>query len=307
MTFSIDDLLNSIRDGFLQPLLYPLDPSRRLFWLFLLSSLLMAIYATWSSQSKQHKYSDSSNRSISFKGRRLCRLFFSKQYWINRSSLKDVFWLLTNSGIKVAILAPLFISHLAAAVWLASQLQLIFGDAPQLGWSPLSIAITYTLVFFITEDLSRFSLHVAMHKIPLLWRFHRVHHSATTLTPLTVHRVHPVEMSLYFVRGWCTFAIVSGIFVYLFHGKVTAWDILGVDALGFFFNLLGANLRHSHIWLCFGLFEKLFISPAQHQLHHSQAPEHRNINFGTCLAFWDKLLGSWRSGKKKPSQLKFGL
>ena len=45
-----------------------------------------------------------------------------------------------------------------------------------------------------------------MHRIPFLWRFHQIHHSAEVLTPLTFHRIHPVESLLYDVRG----ALVTG-------------------------------------------------------------------------------------------------
>lgn len=291
----LQKLLQGLEHGLLQPLQYPLDPSRRIFWLFLLSSLMLAIFATWCARSKKNC------------PQVLFRSFFSPRYWFNASTRQDVYWLFSNSLIRTVCLVPLFASHIVATVWVAGKLQVHFGDAPQLAWTPLAVATAYSVVFFIAEDASRFSLHWAMHRIPFLWRFHRIHHSATTLTPLTVHRVHTVEMMLYFIRGWCIFALVSGVFVYLFHGKVGAWDILGVDALGFLFNLLGANLRHSHIWLSFGPLEKIFISPAQHQLHHSKALEHRDINFGTCLAVWDKLARSWRSGQKKPKALHFGL
>jgi len=152
-------------------------------------------------------------------------------------------------------------------------------------------------VFFIAEDVSRFALHRWMHVSPFLWRFHTVHHSAINLTPVTVHRVHPVEMSLYYLRGLMVFGLVSGVFLYLFGGQLHGWEILGVDCLGFLFNALGANLRHTPIWLTFGRFERWFISPAQHQIHHSAAVAHYDKNFGTCLAIWDRLGNSWLPAK----------
>jgi len=77
--------------------------------------------------------------------------------------------------------------------------------------------------------------------------------------------------------------------------------------LGFLFNALGANLRHSHIWLSFGSLERWFISPAQHQIHHSSAEADRDINFGTCLAIWDRLFGSHRRASITPISISFGL
>ena len=55
----------------------------------------------------------------------------------------------------------------------------------------------------------------------------------------------------------------------------------------------GATLHHSHIWLTYGrMLEHVFISPAQHQVHHSTDPQHYDRNFGTMLALWDWLFGT---------------
>jgi sterol desaturase/sphingolipid hydroxylase (fatty acid hydroxylase superfamily) len=53
------------------------------------------------------------------------------------------------------------------------------------------------------------------------------------------------------------------------------------------------NFHHSHIWLRFGAFwERIFISPAQHQIHHSLNPIHHNKNYGEVLAIWDWIFGT---------------
>jgi len=68
------------------------------------------------------------------------------------------------------------------------------------------------------------------------------------------------------------------------------YDILGANAFVFLFNFFGSNLRHSHIWLSWGdRVESYLISPAQHQIHHSDNPKHFDANFGAALALWDRL------------------
>lgn len=275
------------------PFALPFDPSRRLYWIFILSALVLASITV----ACQHGRLDLRAQLASLSSRR---------YWLHRSTLQDVGWMLLNSMLRVLVLVPLFGTHLAATVAVAGWLQHTLGDAPSLAWPFAAIGLAYTLSFFVLEDVSRFALHFALHKIPWLWRFHRVHHSAEILTPLTLYRVHPLEALLYYARGLAVFGLVSGVFVYLFRNQVHGYDILGVDLLGFLFNLLGANLRHSPIWLSFGRLEAVFVSPAQHQIHHSAAPEHRDTNFGTCLALWDRLAGTWqRAGP--PRRLEFGL
>lgn len=270
------------------------DPSRRLFWASLLSSGLIAILAI-----------KLQGRPLNLKFLR--RVFLSRKYWINESTRTDAKYLILNCGVK-SLLAMLFVSaQLVVTMSVAFTLQQNFGSVNliQLPW--LLIAAVFTAVFFVAEDLSRFLLHRAMHRIPFLWRYHKTHHSAQILTPLTLHRVHPIEICLYYARGVLVFGVVSGVFIYVFGSKLSALDILGVDALGFLFNMVAANLRHSHIWLSFGRFERVFISPAQHQIHHSTAPEHHDTNFGTCLAVWDRLFGSWIAAGMIPKRLRFGV
>lgn len=269
------------------------DPSRRLYWLFLLSTAFIILgYWLWN------------QKRITW--RRIQKTFFSPRYWFHKSTAVDASCLFLNTAIRTSLLLPLLGSHLLGAMWIAKLLQTELGTAPQFDYPWWLIAVLYTGLFFVVEDFSRFYLHRLMHITPWLWRFHRLHHSAEILTPLTLHRVHPVEMTLYFLRGLIVFSLVSGFFIYFSGKKLTAFEILGVDALGFLFNMAAANLRHSHIFLGFGRWERWLISPAQHQIHHSKAIEHRDKNFGTCLSCWDRWFSSYvHSSTVK--RLKFGL
>ena len=75
----------------------------------------------------------------------------------------------------------------------------------------------------------------------------------------------------------------------------------------FLFNITGANLRHSHVNISYGMFlEKIFISPAQHQVHHSISDKHRDKNFGAILAIWD-LFGKSLYLSRPNQRLKFGV
>lgn len=293
--FSFD--LSQLYQGLIAPLLHPLQPASRLFWVFWVSSAALVIITLYAQHDKQRG---------NFSGR-LIKALFSARYWLTRSTLTDLSYLFGNSILRILLIIPLFGSHLAATLIVARALQANFGNAPVIELAWLSIALIYTLVFFVLEDLSRFLLHLCMHRVPVLWRLHRVHHSALRLTPLTLFRVHPLEMLLYYLRGLVVFGCVSGVFVYLFGRKLSGLDILGVDALGFAFNFFGANLRHSHIWLSFGRLEKWFISPAQHQIHHSSAPAHRDKNFGTSLAIWDRVFGSHIPAASVRRRLRFGV
>ena len=100
---------------------------------------------------------------------------------------------------------------------------------------------------------------------------------------------------------------MTGVFFYLFRDNAVQYEILGVNALGLVFNGLGANLRHSHVWISYGsVVERVFLSPAQHQLHHSRDPADHGANYGSCLAIWDWLAGSLRLAGPRRA-LRFGL
>lgn len=278
-------------DLVLEPLAFPLDPAKRIYWGCLLSSLLLASVATAVRAGR-----------FDFAGQ-LGRLV-DQRYWFNISTLTDVGLLFLNNAVRVLILAPALGSRLLATLIVGRFLQARLGDAPSPEFPWLAIAAIYTVTMFVAEDASRFFLHFAMHRVRPLWRFHCLHHSARVLTPLTLFRVHPVEHLLYYFRGVMVFGLVSGFFVWLFGRQLAAFDVLGVGLFGFLFNLAGSNLRHSHVWLSFGRLERWFVSPAQHQLHHSR--HHGQRNLGSALAVWDRLMGTaLPAGRYR--QLEFGL
>ena len=261
----------------LGPLAFPLDPAKRVFWGCLVSAALLASVAA-------------ALQAGRFDLKAQLKALFSRSYWLHASSAVDVSLLFLNHALRALLLVPLLGSHLAATLVVGRFLQRNLGDAPELDLPWLAIATIYSVATFVAQDASRFLLHLAMHRCAPLWRLHRIHHSAPVLTPLTLFRVHPVEHMLYFLRSLAVFGLVSGTAIWLFGRSFAAFDILGVGLAGFLFNLAGANLRHTHVWLTFGRLERWFVSPAQHQLHHSR--EHGHCNLGSALAVWDRLAGT---------------
>ena len=141
----------------------------------------------------------------------------------------------------------------------------------------------------------------------MLWCFHKVHHTAETLTPLTVYRTHPVEGVLFALRAALVQGVAVGAFVFFFGDRAEFVTVLGANVFLFLFNAAGSNLRHSHVWISYGpAVEKILISPAQHQIHHSTASAEGNSNYGSVLAIWDWMGGSLIQAKEaRPAR--FGL
>ncbi len=231
---------------------------------------------------------------------------FRKKYWWNRSTRRDYFLYLTNTLLKIVLFVPFLDFSFEIASSLSKFLYLQSPNFLNLPSTQVAMA-SFTLLAFVLDDFLRFVHHLLMHKIPFLWNLHSVHHSAKILTPITLFRNHPLESAIAALRNSLSLGVSTGVFVFLFGAQLSLWTIAGVNALGFLFNFLGANLRHSHIPIRFPAWlEFIFISPLQHQIHHSSAPQHHNRNFGVSLAIWDKMLGSWTASESK-LKLSFGL
>ncbi len=206
-------------------------------------------------------------------------------------------------------LSPLLLSQIAIAtsLYFALHSQSYIHQGQFSDVHKAAIVGLFSVTMFLVDDFSKYILHRWMHKIPALWAIHKVHHSAETLTPITVYRVHPLEGVLYASRSALAQGSVMACFIFLFGNQVDLYTVVGVNVLVFFFHITGSNLRHSHIsirywpWL-----EHILISPAQHQVHHSIAKEHYDKNFGVALAVWDWCFGSLHLSEKN-SDLKFGL
>jgi len=156
--------------------------------------------------------------------------------------------------------------------------------------NPAVRGLLATVASVVVADFVFFAAHYLLHKIPILWKFHEVHHSAEVLTPVTVYRVHPIEDLLNGIVGALVGAIIGIFYTGAFDREAGVTTFFGVNVIVLAFFLFGNVLRHSHVWLSYGPFlSRVFISPAQHQIHHSSAQKHWDKNFGYILAIWDWL------------------
>lgn len=237
---------------------------------------------------------------------RLFFILFSKRLWLHPSSILDMKLIFVNSLIKSFLITPWILGSFTLTVFIIKSLRTHIGEIDPIMTNYSIILLIFTLVSFIFSDFLRFIQHFIFHKVNFLWQFHQIHHSAEVLTPLSLHRAHPIEIFFSTIRNVISVAIPSSLFIYLFKTHISGYDILGVNSIGFMFNLMASNLRHSQIWLRFGKFEHIFISPAQHQMHHSKNYDYCHSNYGVCLSLWDKLIGTLKISRESRT-FKFGL
>jgi sterol desaturase/sphingolipid hydroxylase (fatty acid hydroxylase superfamily) len=160
--------------------------------------------------------------------------------------------------------------------------------AAQHGWGlfnlvefPLWLEIGCAVILL---DLAIWAQHVVTHHVPLLWRFHSIHHIDRDFDASSALRFHPVEilfsafykLALILILGPATLAVIA------------------------FEMLLNASAMFNHAnW---ALPEKLdqvlrlvVVTPDMHRIHHSVIRAEHDRNFGFCLSIWDRLFGTYKA------------
>lgn len=252
------------------------SPLSRTYWPFLIAAMAIAICAK----------AIQVNVSL-----RPDQRLFSSFTWFSRSAVNDYGLIIFNALIITLLLSPIFPDGNANVSLLVHALGAWFAPmATQTHWwAPILLAAC----LFVVDDFIRFVVHYCEHKIPILWELHKVHHSATALNFLTAERHHPLSIVVFQFAISFGFLVVNTAFVLFLGDKISPAGLLGGNVFWIASNLIGGALRHSPVWVSFGpRIEKWLISPAQHQIHHSDSERHFDRNFGGGLAVWDRMFGT---------------
>ena len=253
------------------------DAESKLWWPSVLASLVLAWVAVGGARS----------------WRRFRTLMLDAATWTSVSARNDIWILLLNPLLQATILAAFVVDFRGLGSWVADMLRGlgVHGEAHDAAAVAWGLALTAAL--FLVDDLARWLTHYLQHRIPALWEFHKVHHSAEVLGFLTVQRHHPVDPLLTTAAIGIGVAVVNGVFIALAGDHLTLWTLAGANVFRVVANALGGVLRHSPFWVGFGpVVERWIVSPAMHHIHHSGDPRHYDSNFGTSLSVWDRMAGT---------------
>ncbi|WP_228286277.1 sterol desaturase family protein [Arcobacter vandammei] len=233
------------------------------------------------------------------------RVISSSKLWLHPSAKLDYIYFFLSNLVNILLIIPFVLSAKSVALFINKSLYSYFGFFETFSFSYFQITVLYTIAIFVFSDFTRYWLHRFLHTIPILWEFHKVHHSAKVLTPITFYRVHFVENFLFGLRYALSIGFVTGVFIYIFGAKINIYMVFGVNILVFITSIFGSNLRHSHVpFAYFSFIEKWFLSPKQHQIHHDK--KHFNKNYGGYIAIWDRVFGTLALSKDV-KVLKFGI
>lgn len=227
--------------------------------------------------------------------------------YLHRSALLDYRYYFVRAILKIALVLP--IVHLVDPYILRSGDYSAFSatsGARVRASAKFFARVALWAGVFLVKDFVHYWAHRAFHS-RWLWAFHKVHHSAPVLVPATASRMHFLEKIVEKLGITACMGLFAGGFWYACGGEISRYTLFGVTYLVFIFNSLAANLRHTHVWLSFGpVLEHVLNSPAQHQIHHSDAPRHFNRNFGVNLSLWDWMFGTLYVTNSQPEHLRFG-
>ena len=159
-------------------------------------------------------------------------------------------------------------------------------DAGNQGWGLFNQVdlgvLPETLLAILIFDFAIWLQHLITHKVPILWRLHRVHHADRDIDVTTAIRFHPVEIALSMLL------------------KIGLVYALGPSALAIIlFEILlngTAMFNHANMRLPLGMdaaLRTVLVTPDMHRVHHSVKRREHDSNYGFALSIWDRMFGTY--------------
>jgi sterol desaturase/sphingolipid hydroxylase (fatty acid hydroxylase superfamily) len=187
-----------------------------------------------------------------------------------------------DTFINVATGALMFLASITVVKAISAHLA--FGLIP-VAWLPEGWM--QFLFSFLALDFMRYWLHYADHRVPFLWKFHRVHHSSERLDATSGLRMHLVDFFQLTTLPLLLFTV-------LFDADALApWVVPAAMGVGVVFDAF----EHSNIRFDYGspvlrAWGRLFNNPHFHSWHHTRDAVLCDGNYGNSLTIWDRLFGT---------------
>jgi len=150
-------------------------------------------------------------------------------------------------------------------------------------------------LFFL--DFAIYAQHIAMHKFPLFWRLHKVHHTDLEFDATTAVRFHPLEIMLSMLYKALCIGFIGGN-----PAAIILFEIILNGA---------ATFNHSNVRIpkkIDSLLRWIVITPDMHRIHHSAEPTETDSNYGFSISWWDRLCKTYIAEPKQPqTEMTIGL
>lgn len=132
-------------------------------------------------------------------------------------------------------------------------------------------------------DLSRYGEHVLLHKVPFLWRFHKIHHSDLEYDCTTGLRFHPIEALVTSAMGLSLIALLG-----MPPLAVLCYELGYISVTLFSHGNIRMPARLDHF------LRFVLVTPDAHRIHHSALREEADSNYGILLLWWDRVFHTYR-------------
>lgn len=149
-----------------------------------------------------------------------------------------------------------------------------------------------TAIALLLFDLWIYLWHLANHRIPFLWIFHRAHHNDPEMDASTSLRIHPIEI--------CLSAVI----------RLPVFMLIGMDAslLAIYESILMVSILFHHSNIFFPapadrILSIFIVTPDMHRMHHSINPAELNSNYSSIISIWDRIFNTftkWGNTKAMP-------
>lgn len=189
-----------------------------------------------------------------------------------------VYLAVVGAGLSADILSDLIVSQ--------------FGKRPPVLSNETAMIVAQASALFLGGELGIYLTHLMLHKIPVLWALHRVHHSAESLNFFTRFRDHPLDLMFLLPGRVIGGGLIGGILLFATGATLNTSAVAVVAVIGLMMPFGPDLWRHCHIPLSFGPLDRIFNSPVMHQIHHSAEPRHHDKNLGGELLIFDWIFGT---------------
>lgn len=178
-------------------------------------------------------------------------------------------------GFNNIFIYLIFSAAIAATL---SHVELHRGGVLNMLHTPYWLKVLITIVFL---DFIQYVWHLLNHEMPLLWRFHRVHHCDLNMDVSTATRFHIGELVISSViRISLIFSLGADLLILVIFDSISVFS---------------TQFHHSSLkvpkWFE-TLFWILFVPPSMHRIHHSVVIKERDSNYGVIFSLWDRILGT---------------
>ncbi len=194
---------------------------------------------------------------------------FRKDFWL------DAFYLVFNFFLLNLILLVAVSNTTAQLVhdfFLLFNINITSYRIAAINDLPKPIAL---VLFFVISDFLQWNTHRLLHKLPFLWKVHKLHHAVKQMGFAAHFRYHWLEPVVYKAILYIPLMLLGG------------FDVADVFIVHFIAITIG-HLNHANIGWDYGWFKYIFNNPKMHIWHHSKnIPAKTGANFGISLSIWD--------------------